>query len=181
CREEFFMVDGSTQCFILYDEKTRTWKEAQKKCHEEGLLSAKPTDRVAANLRKYIFDKNGDGGVWLNAQGDGTKFVWQQDGTDISFMNGLWWEPLPGKWFSKKYCLFLLAYRSNWKKHPYQPFTTYPCLHSHRTLCEDLEPILFNSNEAFVNINEKIQLFCGIRSDYYHCIWEKDTNIIRVK
>ncbi|CAL4124711.1 unnamed protein product, partial [Meganyctiphanes norvegica] len=67
CRKGFFMLDGSTQCFKLYDEQIRTWEEAQTKCQEEQLLTAKPTDQVVATLRKYIFDKNGDGGVWLNA------------------------------------------------------------------------------------------------------------------
>ncbi|CAL4105038.1 unnamed protein product, partial [Meganyctiphanes norvegica] len=44
----------------------------------------------------------------------------------------------------------------------------------------DLGPLLFNDDEAFVNINEKIELDCGIRRDYLYCRWEKDTNIMKV-
>ncbi|CAL4124710.1 unnamed protein product, partial [Meganyctiphanes norvegica] len=101
----------------------------------------------------------------------------QQDGMEISNESPLWWPILPGRWYSSKYCLLLLTYRSNWNSHPNQPYITFPCSISHRTLCEDLGPLLFNSNDVFVNINEKIELNCGIRSDYLYCFWEKDANI----
>ncbi|CAL4112322.1 unnamed protein product, partial [Meganyctiphanes norvegica] len=181
CREGFFIVDGSTQCFRLYDDKSRTWEEAQSKCQNEGLLAAKPTDRVAATVRKYIFDKKGDGGVWLDAQGDGDNMAWQLDGRKISRSSILWWPILPGKWFNYTNCLLLLAYRSNWREHPNKPYLTYPCANFHRTLCEDVGPLLFNSIEAFVNISEKINLNCGIRSHYFYCTWEKDNNIIQIE
>ncbi|CAL4066281.1 unnamed protein product, partial [Meganyctiphanes norvegica] len=127
CQEGFFMLDGSTQCFKMYDDKTRIWKEAQTKCHEEKLLTAEPTNLVAPTLRKYIFVKNGDGGVWLNAQGNGENMVWQQFGTEISSEHPLWWPILPGRWYSKKYCLLLLSYRSNWNSHPNGTYITFPC------------------------------------------------------
>ncbi|CAL4063309.1 unnamed protein product, partial [Meganyctiphanes norvegica] len=50
CKRGFFMVDGSTQCFKLYDEDIRSWNEAQRKCHQENLLLAEPIDEAAANL-----------------------------------------------------------------------------------------------------------------------------------
>ena len=89
----------------------------------------------------YIYNYNlycsvGDGGVWLNARGDGEQLVWQQHGTEISSMNRLWWPILPGKWYSKSHCLLLLSYRSNWRSHHNEPFITFPCSISHRTLCE---------------------------------------------
>ncbi|CAL4059147.1 unnamed protein product, partial [Meganyctiphanes norvegica] len=176
---EFFQVDSSTQCFHLYDDKKRTWNEAQTHCHDKGLVVARPTDRTAAALRKYIFVENGNGGVWLNAQGDGEKIVWQEDGTEITSGNPLWWPLLQEKWFSNRYCLLLLAYKSNWKSHPNRPYIIFPCSISHRTLCEG--PLLFNSHDAFVNLNEKIQLYCGTRSNYVYCVWEKDNQIIRTE
>ncbi|CAL4183217.1 unnamed protein product, partial [Meganyctiphanes norvegica] len=178
CKKGFFMVDGSTQCFKLYDGEIRDWKDAQTKCHEENLLLAEPTDEVAANLRKYIFVKNGDGGVWLNAQGNGEKLVWQKYGTEISFMNRLWWPTLPGKWYNTTHCLLLLSYRSNYNSHPNKPYITFPCYTSHRTLCEDPGNLQFNPKDVFVSPNEKVQLYCGIGGNYSYCIWEKDTNII---
>ncbi|CAL4089726.1 unnamed protein product, partial [Meganyctiphanes norvegica] len=123
----------------------------------------------------------GDGGVWLNAQGNGEKLVWQQYGTEISSMNRLWWPILPGKWYNKSHCLLLLSYRSNWKSHPNQPYITYPCSISHRTLCEDPGNLQFNNKDVFVSPNEKVQLYCGIGGDYSYCIWEKDTNIIKIE
>ncbi|CAL4140937.1 unnamed protein product, partial [Meganyctiphanes norvegica] len=95
--------------------------------------------------------------------------------------NPLWWPTLPGKWFNNSYCLLLLSYYSNHLSHPNQPYITYPCSISHRTLCEDQGPLLFNSNDAYVNMNEKIEIKCGIRGDYFYCVWEKDTNIFRTE
>ncbi|CAL4127926.1 unnamed protein product, partial [Meganyctiphanes norvegica] len=179
CKRGFFMVDGSTQCFKLYDEEIRSWNEAQRKCLQENLLPAEPIDEAAVNLRKDIFVKHGDGGVWLNARGDGEQLVWQQHGTEISSMNRLWWPILPGKWYSKSYCLLLLSYRSNWRSHPNEPFITYPCSISHRTLCEDPGNLQFNHKDVFVSPNEKVHLYCGMGGDYSYCIWEKDSNIIK--
>ncbi|CAL4075470.1 unnamed protein product, partial [Meganyctiphanes norvegica] len=59
CKRGFIMVDGSTQCFKLYDEEIRNWNEAKRKCLQENLLPAEPTDEAAVNLRKHIFVKIG--------------------------------------------------------------------------------------------------------------------------
>ncbi|CAL4157395.1 unnamed protein product, partial [Meganyctiphanes norvegica] len=59
CKRGFFMADGSTQCFKLYDEEIRSWNDAQSKCHQEDLLPAEPIDEAAVDLRKHIFVKHG--------------------------------------------------------------------------------------------------------------------------
>ncbi|CAL4102847.1 unnamed protein product, partial [Meganyctiphanes norvegica] len=112
---------------------------------------------------------------------NGEKLVWQQYETEISQLNRLWWPILPGKWYSKIHCLLLLSYRSNWISHPNQPYITYPCSISHRTLCEDPANMQFNPKDVFVSPNEKVHLYCGIGTDYSYCIWEKDTNIITIE
>ncbi|CAL4109584.1 unnamed protein product, partial [Meganyctiphanes norvegica] len=181
CPDEFISLKGSSQCFKLYEDKKRSWEQSQTKCHEDRLLMAKPSDAVASMLRKYFIENNGNGGVWLDGQGDGKTFVWQQDGTELSIQSPLFWPTLQVQWINNSYCLLMLAYKSNLDSHPEQPYLIYPCSRFHRTLCEDPGTLLFNSNEAFVKPNEELQLHCGIRGDYYYCLWEKDTNIIQVE
>ena len=38
----------------------------------------------------------------------------------------------------------------------------------------------FDSNDEIVTPNQKYQLDCGIKGDYYYCVWEKNTDIIQV-
>ena len=41
--------------------------------------------------------------------------------------------------------------------------------------------LLFDRKAMVVNFNQKIELKCGITTDYHYCIWEKDHDIIQVK
>ena len=41
--------------------------------------------------------------------------------------------------------------------------------------------LLFDRNNIVVNLNQKVELDCGISSNYYYCIWEKDNDFIQVK
>ena len=40
--------------------------------------------------------------------------------------------------------------------------------------------LLFDRDHEVVNLNQKVELDCGITSNYYYCIWEKDNDIIQV-
>ena len=41
--------------------------------------------------------------------------------------------------------------------------------------------LLFDRNNKVVNFNQKIELNCGVTTDYHYCVWEKDNDIIQVK
>ena len=41
--------------------------------------------------------------------------------------------------------------------------------------------LLFDHHNMVVKFNQKIELKCGITTDYHYCIWEKDNDIIQVK
>ncbi|CAL4179967.1 unnamed protein product, partial [Meganyctiphanes norvegica] len=44
----------STECFLLYTDRVRTWREAYIKCEEEGHILAQPSDAVAVALQKQL-------------------------------------------------------------------------------------------------------------------------------
>ncbi|CAL4112830.1 unnamed protein product, partial [Meganyctiphanes norvegica] len=59
-----------------------------------------------------------------------------------------------------------------------RPYTTKRCVSpAPITLCE--VPLIFNYNKLILNPGDQVQLVCGIKGNYSHCVWEKDTNIIK--
>ncbi|CAL4235041.1 unnamed protein product, partial [Meganyctiphanes norvegica] len=75
-------------------------------------------------------------GVWMDARGDGSKFVWQRDGTVLSNTSPLWFPGWPAGQVSTGRCLGMLIFKNDWKNHPGRPFTSDPCSHYYKTLCE---------------------------------------------
>ncbi|CAL4210040.1 unnamed protein product [Meganyctiphanes norvegica] len=137
CPEDFFMSNGSKQCFkIFYDGVNRTWEEAKNHCDLEGLRLAEPISSVAVNLRRDLIDtySNGTMHVWLSARGDGSFFVWR-DGSELRNNSPLWYPGNPiGS--ENEYCLTLLTNEEYWNSNPEQPFGSSSCSEVGNTLCE---------------------------------------------
>ncbi|CAL4181706.1 unnamed protein product, partial [Meganyctiphanes norvegica] len=126
-----FKLKGSGTCFRFFNDKTRSWENSKKKCEEEGLLTARASDNEAVPLRKYLLDTYGDEHwVWLDARGDRSKFVWQQDWTPLNSNNPLWEPGRPGRDVTPDYCLGLLVRRISWQRAPLQPYDNWLCSNS---------------------------------------------------
>ncbi|CAL4114174.1 unnamed protein product, partial [Meganyctiphanes norvegica] len=55
CPEGFFSIQGSQhQCFKLWNDERRSWKQAQSKCVDENSVLAAPADDVVVALRQHI-------------------------------------------------------------------------------------------------------------------------------
>ena len=54
------MPDGSSKCYVMFQDLQRSWDEMMRKCEEESLLTAKPSlEDDAIILRKYLLDRYG--------------------------------------------------------------------------------------------------------------------------
>ena len=91
----------------------------------------------------HCYQSSGDGGVWLDARGDGSKFVWQREGLALKNDDPLWWfnHPEP-TWVSKNHCLILAAYHSNSEKYNRRPYMSHPCSRPYSALCEGKQDII---------------------------------------
>ncbi|CAL4195355.1 unnamed protein product, partial [Meganyctiphanes norvegica] len=127
----------STQCFTVFRDHPRNWTDAVKQCHSQGLVLAEPSDTVAVPLRRFLFERYGDGSFWLNARGDQRKFVWQRTNKDIDGDSTLWSPGEPGNRFTPLYCLSLLAWGIDLKRSPGQPYYSQDCSNAFTyPLCE---------------------------------------------
>ncbi|CAL4137302.1 unnamed protein product [Meganyctiphanes norvegica] len=136
CPSGFFMPTGSTQCFKLFLDAEISWYSARSKCQSEGLVLAKPYDAVS--LRSYIIERYGTKDeIWLDARGDGSKFVWQSDRKSLYSSSPLWYSGYPGSsYISTSYCLGLATIASQWKSYPNQPYISITCSTYEYPLCE---------------------------------------------
>ncbi|CAL4067266.1 unnamed protein product [Meganyctiphanes norvegica] len=137
CPDGFRMSNGSLQCWKFFNDEKRSWYEARRKCEEEGLMIAQPSDAVATALRKDLLDTYGGGSqVWLGARGDVYNFVWERNGTELKNNNPLWFPHQPGTWVTQRHCLLLMVTNNDWSRHSEQPYTPHSCYTPFYTLCE---------------------------------------------
>ncbi|CAL4185579.1 unnamed protein product, partial [Meganyctiphanes norvegica] len=132
CPVGFFMAGNSPQCFKLLLDREISWSSASSKCKSQGLDLAKPYDAVA--LRSYILERYGLADeIWLDAQGNGSTIIWQQDGKQLSSSSPLW-RYTPST--STSNCLALHTSDSYWSSYPNQPYTMQSCTIPEYPLCE---------------------------------------------
>ena len=74
--------------------------------------------------------------TYINAKGDGSKFVWQVDGEAISNSDALWYPGHPGSNYDTDRCLTLQTEETKMDSYPDQPFYGNPCGYTEPYLCE---------------------------------------------
>jgi len=140
CPDGFFQVPGSNKCYKYFDDKKRTWDEANTYCQAEGLVLAMTDNNNEIALRNYIVDTlyvpGGYYYTWLGAKADGSVFVWEQTGTSTIPAGSprFYYEsPRLGK------CLALYSRHAAPRLYPEETFYSYDCDNSgygKYTLCE---------------------------------------------
>ncbi|CAL4204788.1 unnamed protein product [Meganyctiphanes norvegica] len=136
CPSGFFEM--SSQCFKMFRDRKRSWFLAKTKCEQEGSMLAQPGETVAQPLQTYLYETFGERShVWLGAQGDGTKFVYEHGGLVLDNDSPLWYHHHPGSHVSAGYCLVLMADASYYEVIPSTPYWATPCSsNSYYALCE---------------------------------------------
>ncbi|CAL4120899.1 unnamed protein product [Meganyctiphanes norvegica] len=134
CLDSEGLFSLSTQCFKLFQDKSRSWTDANSHCETHGLILAEPSDSAAVGMRNYLKENYGISGydVWLGGKADGSKFVWQDSGRTLRSDNTLWHaNKSPGSYIATKYCLMLLI-----GDYPGTPYYPNECSSPQFTLCE---------------------------------------------
>jgi len=140
CPGGFFTPTGSKPCFRLVGEELGSWDEAKKKCSDEGLTMAQPSDESAVELRNYIATElDLSSPVWLGARGDGTggQFQWL-NGTALPSTNKLWLVGAPGTRDTTDHCLTMAVAAWAVASYPDKAYDSGSCANDYRyTLCEE--------------------------------------------
>ncbi|CAL4096311.1 unnamed protein product, partial [Meganyctiphanes norvegica] len=136
CFESAGFFRMSNKCFKLFNDEKRSWEDANNQCKAHAMRLAEPADAVVVELRKYLLDKFGNGGIWIGAKADGSKYAWQDTRMTLRNDNHLWDPDMnPGSYTSTNYCLVMLV--NNGKNYfPGQPYFPVECSGKYYTLCE---------------------------------------------
>ncbi|CAL4125560.1 unnamed protein product [Meganyctiphanes norvegica] len=136
CPEGFIAI--SMQCFKFVIDQHRSWADAKSDCERRGLRLAQPVESAFAPLRKSLVQQYGTMGyVWMGAQGDGSKFVFQPSGESLDNNSPVWYPGYPAAdGLGADRCLTLIVYESYLRSQPGQPVDTTYCTNTGYALCE---------------------------------------------
>ncbi|CAL4114994.1 unnamed protein product, partial [Meganyctiphanes norvegica] len=129
CSNEPFKLKGSNETFVIFLDEMRKWPQANKKCEEEFMRTAHPSNEIVLKLRKHLLESCGNVPVWLNARSDGTKFLWLDTKTELNRKDDLWLKGDPTSIFDQTWhyldkrmgsdhCLNLAVWFDSWSERP---------------------------------------------------------------
>ncbi|CAL4210978.1 unnamed protein product [Meganyctiphanes norvegica] len=130
-------IEISKQCFKFVFDRKQSWKNAKSDCERRGLKLAQPVESAFSPLRRYLVQHYGDKGyVWMGAQGDGSKLVFQPSGESLDNNSLVWYPSYPGAYLGAKYCLSMRVRVGDLNSHPGQPVDVTGCTSTLYALCE---------------------------------------------
>ncbi|CAL4122335.1 unnamed protein product, partial [Meganyctiphanes norvegica] len=138
CEGSSFLV--SNQCFRVYRDSKRSWKDAQQRCAEEGMIIAEPKDPSA--LRRYLIDNNMVAGIsgnffWLGGRGNGINMVWNTSQQVFPASDPSWYRDHPGDRVTANHCLSMLVRSSVFSSgSPSTPYRASDCTWPFHTICQ---------------------------------------------